>query len=82
MIDVYYRTSATDSVSASPWVLMAYPTSTPFVYSTSSVELKDYTLEVRGLAEFKTYAIKLVMRGSNSCLPPRAKQLRAIALAI
>jgi hypothetical protein len=80
MIDVYYKVSDTDTVADSSWVLLAYPI-TP-VLSTTATEFKDYTLEVRGLAEFKTYSIKLVFRGANSCLPPRAKQLRAIALAI
>jgi len=41
---------------------------------------REYTAD--GLDEFIAFAIKLRMRGTNSCEPPRIKDLRAIALAL
>jgi len=50
----------------------------------SSVDYDDFIereYSVDGLSEFIAFAIKIRMQGTNSCEPPRIKDLRAIALA-
>lgn len=78
-VDVYYKISETDHLNGTEWVNIPY---TNQMFSTTSGEMIDYDMEVQGLPEFKTFAIKLVMRGSNSCLCPRVSSLRALALAL
>lgn len=78
-VDVYYKISETDQLNDTNWVNIAH---TDQAFSTTASEMIDYSMEVQGLPEFKTFAIKLVMRGSNSCLCPRISSLRAIALAL
>lgn len=78
-VDVYYKTSSTDSIENESWVPMLYVNQT---FCSSTNEFKDYALEVKGIPDFTTYAVKLVMRGNNSCACPRISSLRTIALAL
>ena len=79
-VDVYYKTSATDSVEDVTWVKKDFPTNAK--YASTRAQFIDYTLEQKGMTEFKTFAVKLVLRGTNSSIPPRVKQLQVLALAI
>ena len=45
----------------------------------SQADFKEYTYTVNGLKEFSSFAIKLVMKSRNPALPPRIRDLRAIA---
>lgn len=78
-VDVYYKISETETLDNASWVNIPH---TDQVFSTTSDEFVDYTMEAKGLPEFKTFAIKLVMRGANSCMCPRVSSLRVIALAL
>ena len=45
-------------------------------------DFKDYKFSASGLPEFTSFQIKIVFKGTNSALPARLKDLRAIALAV
>ena len=46
------------------------------------IDFKDYKFSVSDLPEFTSFQIKVVFTGTNSSLPARLKDLRAIALAV
>ena len=48
----------------------------------SANEFKEYKYSASGLSEFTAFQIKIVMKGTNSALAPRIKDLRGIALAV
>ena len=50
------------------------------VTPSSSNEFKEYQFTVDNLPEFTGFSIKIVMSGTNQALPPRIKDLRAIAV--
>ena len=45
-------------------------------------DFKDYQFSVSGEHDFTSFQIKIVFTGTNSSLPARLKDLRAIALAV
>ena len=45
-------------------------------------DFKDYKFSASALPEFTSFQIKIVFKGTNSALPARLKDLRAIALAV
>ena len=45
-------------------------------------DYRENTFEASGLNSFISFAIKIVMKGTNSAEPPLIKDLRAIALAL
>jgi hypothetical protein len=49
--------------------------------STTNDDFLEREYTVNNLEEFIAFAIKIRMRGTNSCEVPRIKDLRAIALA-
>jgi len=46
------------------------------------LDFKDYKFSASELPEFTSFQIKIVFNGTNSALPPRLKDFRAIALAL
>ena len=46
------------------------------------LDFKDYKFSASTLPEFTSFQIKIVFKGTNSALPARLKDLRAIALAV
>ena len=44
--------------------------------------LKEYKYSVKDSPEFTAFQVKIVMKGTNSALAPRIKDLRGIALAV
>ena len=46
------------------------------------LDFKDYKFSANSLPEFTSFQIKIVFNGTNSALPARLKDLRAIALAV
>ena len=45
----------------------------------SQSDFKEYNYSVTGLKEFSSFAIKIIMKSRNPALPPRIRDLRAIA---
>ena len=45
----------------------------------SQSDFKEYNYTITGLKEFSSFAIKIVMKSRNPALPPRIRDLRAIA---
>jgi hypothetical protein len=46
------------------------------------LDFKDHKFSASALPEFTSFQIKIVFTGTNSALPARLKDMRAIALAI
>ena len=42
-------------------------------------DFKEYQYSISGLKEFSSFAIKVIMKTKNPALPPRIRDLRAIA---
>lgn len=87
-IEVWWRTVASGSnkdIYDVDWTKMEFQTE-PSIRSTVPDSFLDYIYEVKNtdstpLDEFKTFAIKILLKGSNSSIPPKVKDLRIIALA-
>ena len=45
-------------------------------------DFKDYKFSQNGIPDFNAFQIKIVFRGTNSALPARIKDFRALALAV
>ena len=86
-VELYYRTTSSEEVRDIKdlnW--------TPFNNDGSedntvapaekSNDFKEYKYSVSGTPEFSAFQIKIVMKGTNSALAPRIKDLRGIALAV
>jgi hypothetical protein len=83
VIEVYYKTqSAGDDTDFDeiPWV----PATTENVPLTSedTTRFEDYEYLDNGLAAFKYFAVKIVLKSQNSSKVPRVRDFRAIALAV
>ena len=81
-IDFYYRLKTTndDIFSELPWTLL----DRPIEYSPASAtygDFKEYDFDERGLPEFSSVAVKIVLKTTNSAVVPRVRDLRIIALA-
>ena len=45
----------------------------------NQADFKEYQYSISGLKEFSSFAIKIIMKSKNPALPPRIRDLRAIA---
>ncbi len=82
-VDVYYKilpTNTNESFDTQSYVLMTPDPNTNFSPAQSPIDFKDYYWLADNIGEFTTFAIKVVMRSTNSSAVPLCKQLRAIAL--
>jgi hypothetical protein len=82
-IDVYYKVLKSDDTSpfeTIDWTLMTIDKTVS--ESQSYIDFKEYAYEVKGLADFIAFSVKIVMRGTKSTEPPFIKDLRVIALAL
>jgi hypothetical protein len=82
-IEVYYRVSTVDSntpFTDVAWTLLTAD-NTP-IASEHRDDWKEYKYSVSSLSPFNVFAIKIVMKGTNTADPPRLTDLRAIALAV
>jgi hypothetical protein len=52
-----------------------------FGFESGNIEYREYNFTADNLPSFRSYRIKLVMTSTNQVYPPRAKNLRVIALA-
>ena len=82
-IDVYYKVLKSDDTSpfeSIDWTLM---TADKIVSESQSyIDFKENAYEIKGLADFIAFSVKIVMRGTKSTEPPFIKDLRVIALAL
>jgi hypothetical protein len=81
-VDLYYKIKTSDSQE---YRKLNYEyIDRPEGYAQSTTGLNQFTefdYDVKGLSEFSSFGIKVVMRTKNSAMPPRLKDLRIIALA-
>ena len=70
----YFNEDGSPDVSVSP------STGTNFSPTTESEsDFKEYSYTINGLKDFNSFAIKVVMKSRNPAMPPRIRDLRAIA---
>ena len=70
----YFNASGVPDVEVTP------SSGTNFSPTTESQsDIKEYNYSVTGLKEFSSFAIKIIMKSRNPALPPRIRDLRAIA---
>ena len=68
------------NMNGSPDVSVAPSTGTNFSATTESEsDFKEYSYTVDGLKDFNSFAIKVIMKSRNPSMPPRIRDLRAIA---
>ena len=82
-VDVYYRilpTETYETFGVQPYVLMTPNADTDFATAQSATDFRDYYWTADGIGNFTTFAIKVVMRSTNSSRVPLCKDFRAIAL--
>ena len=86
-IEMYYRTTSSEEVrdikdlNWTPFNSNGSEDTTVTPAETAN-EFKEYKYSVSGTPEFSAFQIKIVMKGTNSALAPRIKDLRGIALAV
>ena len=82
-VDVYYKVLPTNTNAtffSQPYVLMTPDPNTNFSPAQSPTDFKDYYWLADNIGEFTTFAVKVVLRSTNSSTVPLCQQLRAIAL--
>ena len=82
-IEVYQKTQQSDDTAQFEdlaWVQMTADKTV--TESLNYLDYREYTFEASGLNGFISFAVKIVMKGTNSSEPPLIKDLRAIALAL
>jgi hypothetical protein len=82
-VDVYYKilpTNTNATFGSQPYVLMSPDPNTNFSPAQNPTDFKDYYWTADNIGEFTTFAIKVVMRSTNSSAVPLCMSLRAIAL--
>ena len=91
-IEVYHKTKSISDerpMSQIPYVLMTQSnqaissegrSQSPY-NDNYKEDFFDYNFEATSLPEFSSFAIKIVMKGTNPAYPPRLSDMRAIALA-
>ena len=82
-IDVYYKTLRSDDTTQFEDIAWrAMPIDKAITESKNYTDYREYAYEQSNLDGFIAFAIKIVMRGTNSAEPPLLKDFRAIALAL
>jgi len=77
-LEVYYRVSnVEDGIDSEDWVLATSDQAIPFDDSGAFTEI-EYVVDPAGV--FSVFAVKIVMKSSNSSRVPKVKDLRVIAL--
>ena len=82
-IEVYQKTQQSDDTTQFEdlaWVRMTADKTV--TESKNYLDYRENTFEASGLNGFISFAVKIVMKGTNSAEPPLIKDLRAIALAL
>ena len=86
-VEVYFRTTSSEEsrdVKDLSWTPFNSDGSedTAVTPAETANEFKEYKYSASALTEFTAFQIKIVMKGTNSALAPRIKDLRGIALAV
>ena len=86
-VEVYFRTTSSEEsrdVKDLNWTPFntAGEEDTTVTPAESVNVFKEYKYSASGLSEFTVFQIKIVMKGTNSALAPRIKDMRGIALAV
>jgi len=86
-VRVYYRTTSSEEVRDIKdlnWTPFntAGEEDTTVTPAESQNDFKEYKYTMSGAQEFSAFQVKIVMKGTNSALAPRVKDLRGIALAV
>jgi len=82
-IEVYQKTQQSDDTAQFEdlaWVEMTADKT--ITESKNYLDYREYSFEASGLNGFISFAIKIVLKGTNTAEPPLVKDLRAIALAL
>ncbi len=81
-VDFYYRvkTSEDQLFSKLSYTLMSRPAAYN-IASTGTEDYKEFDFDLRGLSEFTSVSIKIVLKTNNSSIVPKVKDFRVIALA-
>jgi hypothetical protein len=82
-VEVYYRVLKADTNDVfreQPYVLMSAQDGADLSTAQNANDFKEYYYAADGIGAFTTFAIKIVMRSSNSSKVPLCKDLRGIAL--
>ncbi len=82
-IEVYQKTQQSDDTGQFEdlaWVEMTADKT--ITESKNYLDYREYSFEASGLNGFISFAIKIVLKGTNTAEPPLVKDLRAIALAL
>ena len=86
-VEVYFRTTSSEEVrdvkdlNWTPFNTAGEEDTTVTPAETAN-EFKEYKYSASGIADFTAFQIKIVMKGTNSALAPRIKDMRGIALAV
>jgi hypothetical protein len=86
-VEVYFRTTSSEEVrdvkdlNWTPFNTAGEEDTTVTPAETAN-EFKEYKYSANGIADFTAFQIKIVMKGTNSALAPRIKDMRGIALAV
>ena len=81
-VDLYYKIKTSDSQDYKKLNYEYIERPEGYTQSATVInQFTDFDYDVKGLTEFSSFGIKVVMRSKNSALPPRIKDLRIIALA-
>ena len=50
--------------------------------SDDDITFREFQFSADQLAPFTAFQLKIIMKGTSSCYPPRVKDMRGIALAV
>ena len=84
-VDVYYRVQKANisgNFNDLVWTLVPVDGTVNTNNATNSLQFNEYTYSADQIGTFTAFAVKIVMRGGNSSLPPRIQNFRAIALTM
>jgi hypothetical protein len=82
-VDVYYKTLRSDDTTQFEDIAWTYMTIDKTVTESKGyTDFREYTYEASNLDGYIAFAVKLVMRGTNTAQPPMIRDFRGIALAL
>ena len=82
-IDVYQKTLRSDDTTQFEDIAWTQMTIDKTVTESKNyTDFREYTYEATNLDSYIAFAVKIVMRGTNTSKPPLIKDFRAISLAL
>jgi len=81
-VDFYYRIKTSEDQLFSKLAYTLIPRNNNYdIASINGEDYKEFDFDLRGLPEFTSVSVKIVMKTTNSSIVPKIKDLRVIALA-